>query len=116
MTGQRFAAWALGVAVVGIAGCVSLKPEGRGVRVTANPELVRGCTYIGEVTGTTRYGPVGNTATDEQSAHNDLRNNAGRMGADTVLLQSTTGDNAIVKRGEAYRCGGVKPESKKAPS
>lgn len=93
-----------GVMVIVVA-CVSLKPEGQGVRVTTNPELVRACTFIGEVTGTTRYGPTGNTATDEQSAHNDLRNNAGRMGADTVLLQGTTGDNAIVKRGEAYRCG-----------
>lgn len=95
------------VGVVGtllLASCVSLKPEGQDVRVTSNPEIVKGCTYLGEVTGTTRYGPVGNAKTDEQSAHNDLKNNAGKLGANTVLLQDTTGDNWIVKRGEAYRC------------
>lgn len=100
------------IAVVGLlflSGCVTtdLTPDAEKVRITSNPDVVRGCKFVGEVTGADRMngGTMGQGAAEE-NANRRLRNNAAAMGADTVFIgASTTNTSGSVQRGEAYQCG-----------
>jgi uncharacterized protein YbjQ (UPF0145 family) len=99
----------LAMALVLTAGCVTtdLTPEAERVRITSNPEVVRPCKFVGEVTGADRMngGTMGQGAAEE-NANRRLRNNAAAMGADTVFVgTSTTNTSGSVQRGEAYQCG-----------
>ena len=92
-----------------IAGCVyaTLTPQGEGVRITANPEAVRGCELVGPVEGGDGWngGIVGQRAA-EQNAVIHLRNNAAELGADVVLMVTDlTGPSGSTQRGEGYDCG-----------
>ena len=82
-----------------------LTREGRAVRVAARSEQVANCTKLGDVVGpgTQDAGLLAQDAANE-SALRRLRNDAGKMGANTVLLaaRQTPADSA--KRGEAYVC------------
>jgi uncharacterized protein YbjQ (UPF0145 family) len=106
------------VALFGIlvfSGCVTtdLNPGAEKVRITSNPEVVRGCKFVGEVTGADRMngGTMGQGAAEE-NANRRLRNNAAAMGADTVFVGvSTTNTSGSVQRGEAYQCGASTPSS-----
>jgi uncharacterized protein YbjQ (UPF0145 family) len=97
------------VLVVGLLlGCVttSLTPAGSKVRVTTNPEAVKGCKYLGEVMGRDRMngGTAGQWAAEE-NADNRFKNRAAEMGANTVLMiTAQTNTSGAVKRGEAYAC------------
>jgi uncharacterized protein YbjQ (UPF0145 family) len=88
--------------------CVTttLTPEGARVRVTSNPEAVHGCTLVGEVKGADHMngGLLGQGAAQE-TAMRELKNRAAAMGADTVLMvTSTTNTSGSVQLGEGYRC------------
>lgn len=83
----------LGLALLATSACAQnaavadaeLTRAGEAVRVTENPETVRGCEYVAEVVG-----PEGG---------NELRNEAARLGANFVLrVQGPT------PRTEAYLC------------
>jgi uncharacterized protein YbjQ (UPF0145 family) len=94
---------------IALAGCVTtdLSPAGEKVRMTSNPEVVRPCKFVGEVTGADRMngGTMGQGAAEE-NANRRLRNNAAAIGADTVFVgTSTTNTSGSVQRGEAYLCG-----------
>ena len=94
--------------LVVLAACVTthLTPEGEAVRVTSNPETVKGCTSLGEIAADDKMngGMIGQMAAEE-NANRRLRNDAAKLGANTVLLaSSTTGMSGSRVRGEAYRC------------
>jgi uncharacterized protein YbjQ (UPF0145 family) len=98
-----------------ISACVTtdLTPEAAQVRITSNPDVVRQCKFLGEVTGADRMngGTMGQGAAEE-NANRRLRNNAAKMGADTVFVGvSTTNTSGSVQRGEAYQCSAVAPTS-----
>ena len=95
-------------------GCVTtqLTPEAQAVRITSNPEAVRGCEVLGEVKGSDRMngGMLGQGAAEENSRRR-LRNAAAKLGANVVLVESA---NVAVlggtsQRGEAYRCSTASP-------
>jgi hypothetical protein len=94
--------------VLAVSGCtrIVLAPEEEAVRVTSNPEAVKGCKLLGEVEGSDLMngGMIGQAAA-EDNAYKFLKRNAHNLGANTVLLstQSTTTSGAR-KRGEAYQC------------
>lgn len=85
---------------------VSLSPEGSQVRLTSNPEVVRGCSYIGQVQGTDHMnGGLAGQGAAEENAMREIRNRAAQMGANTVhLVTSKTGFSGAAVRGEAYKC------------
>ena len=86
--------------------CVSLTPQGQGVRVTSDPAVVHECTYLGSVQGRSSWGGIAGQSTGEKNSMAKLQNGAAAMGADTVLLvTSHTGFGGSQQRGEAYRCG-----------
>lgn len=96
-----------------LGGCVTttLTSAGEKVRFTSNPDVVRPCKYLGEVTGADRMngGTMGQGAAEE-NANRRLRNNAAQMGGDTVFVStSTTNTSGSVQRGEAFKCGGLTP-------
>lgn len=96
----------LALPVVALVSCVSLTPEGQKVRVTSDPVVVRGCTYLGAVQGRSSWGGIAGQSTGEKNSMAKLQNGAAAMGADTVLLvTSHTGIGGSQQRGEAYRCG-----------
>lgn len=92
-----------------VTSCVTtdLTPAGAKVRVTSNPEVVRPCKFIGEVTGADRMnGGTMGQGVAEENANRRIRNNAAAMGADTVFIgTATTNTSGSVQRGEAYLCG-----------
>jgi len=88
--------------------CVTtqLTPEGAKVRVTSNPEAVKGCTLIGEVKGADHMngGTMGQGFAQE-TAMRELKNRAAAAGANVVLMvTSTTNTSGSVQLGEGYRC------------
>ena len=92
------------------AGCVttSLTPEAKLVRVTANPDAVRGCKLLGPVQGHDGMngGMIGQGAAEE-NALRKLRNHAAEMGANVVFLPPTAVKfSGSTQRGEAYHCEG----------
>jgi len=90
------------------AGCVhvQLTPEGERVRVTNNPEAVKGCRLVGPVDASDRLnGGMAGQMAAEENAQRTLRNKTAEMGANVVLLAtSTTGTSGSRVRGEAYAC------------
>jgi hypothetical protein len=92
--------------LVPLTACVAtLTPAGRAVRLTANSESVRGCTRLGEVRGSDRLqgGALADAA--EQNADARLRNAAGALGGNVVLLTTASADQSgATMRGEAYAC------------
>ncbi len=72
-----------------LAGCMaSLTPEGQSVRVVTAAEKDRSCRYLGMVTASESMGA--HTAGDAESALNKARNKAARLGANAILLVSTS--------------------------
>lgn len=94
------------VAVLSLSACASLTPKGATVRLTTNPDVVKGCQYLGEVRGTDRmWGGLAGQGVAEDNAETRLRNKAAAMGADTVFLNiSSTTTSGSKQKGEAYRC------------
>ncbi|MEA2328189.1 MAG: hypothetical protein QOE68_3148 [Thermoanaerobaculia bacterium] len=98
---------AVGVSLALAVGCIttSLTPEGAKVRVTSNPEAVKGCTSLGEVTGNDHMNGGVASGMAEEQAHRRLMNAAAEKGGNVVLVtSSSTGHNGSSQRGEAYRC------------
>jgi uncharacterized protein YbjQ (UPF0145 family) len=96
----------LAVLSFAVASCVSVTPAGRSVRVTSDPAVVHGCTYIGAVQGRSSWGGIAGQAQGEKNSMAKLQNRAAEMGADTVLLvTSHSGGGGSQQRGEAYLCG-----------
>jgi hypothetical protein len=85
--------------VISSCGTTAASQKAQAVRVTSNPEAVRGCKYLGNVEGWSdtafrSSGAAANNATVE------MREKGAKLGAN-VILSVSTGEHAI---GEAYLC------------
>jgi Domain of unknown function (DUF4156) len=94
---------AAAASLLALSGCIvtSLSVTGQRVRITSNPETVRGCKFVGNVSGSDVWNGR------DENVLNEIRNKAGELGADVVFLTQSSnqvfvGAHAI---GEAYRCG-----------
>lgn len=91
-----------------LSGCTTTQftPEGREVRITEKPDVVKNCKLIGPVKGEDHMlGGIFLQATAEVNATRRLANVAASMGADTVLI--TTPDTGMMgssMSGQAYSC------------
>jgi hypothetical protein len=96
----------IGVAflAIGVTGCVSLTPEGQRVRITNNPDVVRGCEFVGNL----RSGSMLGGGTGEERAQVDMQNETARLGGNVLFLTSSHGGPNLGagawSAGEAYRC------------
>lgn len=96
---------AVGGLLIGGCGTPTLSPEAVAVRITANPEAVRGCTLMGEVRGKSNWGGLLYQKAGEERARGGLRNAAVALGANVVLIETAlTGFSGSKIRGEAYWC------------
>lgn len=88
------------------AGCATqLNAKGAAVRVTSNPEVVRGCKYLGRVSGSDHMHGGVLQGTAEKSADAEMRNGAAWIGANTIfLVRGSTGWGGSSQMGEAYSC------------
>lgn len=91
-----------------ITGCVTtqLTTQGDSVRLTANPDVIADCEFVGNVKGEDRFngGLIGQSAAEE-NAMRRLLNQAAEIGADTVQISTNSkGFGGSTIRGEAYSC------------
>jgi hypothetical protein len=90
----------LSVAALLLAGCVSVSPEGEEVRVTSNPDVVKGCKFLGNVKATSGWGGPAGTGLASSNSAKTLRNKAAKLGGNVVFVV----ESGIHAEGEAYLC------------
>jgi hypothetical protein len=87
--------------------CASLSPAGQGVRVTVNPDVVRGCEFVGNVKASSGWGgPAGGNIGEDQ-VQIKMQNETAELGGDVLFLTSNqAGGYGGSSRGvgEAYNC------------
>jgi len=83
-----------------LAACVSTTPEGAAVRVTSNPDVVKGCQFLGNVKATSGWGGPAGTGLGTSNTEKTLQNKTAKLGGNVVFV-TTSGVHAI---GEAYKC------------
>jgi hypothetical protein len=88
--------------------CVALTPEGEKVRVTNNPDVVRGCEFLSNVTATSGWGGPAGTAGGTANTEATLRNKTAKGGGNTLYLTAA----GLHASGEAYRCPPPSPPNK----
>jgi hypothetical protein len=87
-----------------IIGCAGLSPEGARVRLTNNPDVVKDCTFIANVRGTSGWGGAAGGSIGDRQVETKMKNQTAKIGGNTLfLIYSKTG---FTPRGvgEAYRC------------
>ncbi len=93
---------------MGLSACAvtELKPNADAVRVTTNPEIVKGCKYIAEIAASDRfYGGVLGQDLAEENMYRKIKNSAVKLDANVVYLnRAHTGLDGASGRGEAYYC------------
>jgi hypothetical protein len=87
------------------AACVSTTPAGEKVRITANPDAVKGCKFLGNVKATSGWGGSAGTGLASSNTEKTLQNKTAALGGN-VLFEVQSGIHAS---GEAYRCEQVHP-------
>jgi len=98
------------IVVITLSGCAtSLSTKGASIRITSQPEDVKGCEYLGQLTSSSSWGGFAATGLGFESAMNELKNKAAQMGANTLLTQlisNTMGGTRMI--GDAYKCNNKK--------
>lgn len=88
-----------GVLVV-LAACVSTSPGGAKVRVTSNPDVVKGCEFLGNVKATSGWGGPAGTGLGTSNTEKTLQNKTAELGGNVVFIIAS----GVHATGEAYRC------------
>ncbi len=77
------------------------------VRFVTDRELVNGCTHLGRVSGSSSFGGISAQQLGKARAEAEMRDKAERMGADILLIESSSGGFfGASAAGDAYRCSG----------
>lgn len=103
-SGPSMAARIILMTAIALLGCVtSLTPAGQSVRVTSDSKASEGCKFLGEVRGHAFGGDDKRSVHGEENAHNELKNDAGRLGANLVVLEWESARGGT-QRGNAFAC------------
>jgi hypothetical protein len=84
--------------------CVSHSPGASAVRLTNNPEVVKNCTFIANVSGTSGWGGAAGQSIGARQVETKMKNQTAQMGGNTLYLVSTKGGFTPRGVGEAYHC------------
>ncbi len=90
-------------------GCTSLNNYGVGVRVVSDASIVSECQYIQEVQSSSGWGGFAATGVGYRNAMNELKNTAGEVGGNVILLSTmanTMGGTNM--SGSVYKCATFK--------
>lgn len=89
------------IALVTACACQTVSPAGEKVRVTSNPEVVRGCTFLGNVKSTSGWGGAAGSGIAANNTEVALREKTAKLGGNVVFMVTSGGSKAT---GEAYAC------------
>lgn len=97
---------AIAVSAAALAGCQTATPESSNIVVTGNPELVRGCEFLGQEQGSQYLiGGVMLMGAAQDDANRRLRNRAAERGATHLLTTNQQmGMGGASATGDLYRC------------
>jgi len=88
----------------------------RTVRFVTEREMVNGCTHLGRVSGSSVVGGISGRRLGQLRAEREMRDEAERLGADVVLVQSSHGGFwGADAKGDAYQCQGRLKDTPTAP-
>lgn len=97
----------LPIALLGALACATVTPEMRQVRVTNNPDVVRGCKFLGNAS------PVADTQWRSGSWDNDtvFREQVAKKGGNVGFITSSPQkpSEGVGYYGEVYRCEEPRP-------
>jgi hypothetical protein len=99
------------LAVLSLTACVSASPAGEKVRTTSNPEVVRGCKFLGNVRATSGWGGPAGTGIAGHNTDVALREKTARLGGNVVYVV----ESGIHASGEAYLCEAPKSTTTATP-
>ncbi|MDU0113277.1 DUF4156 domain-containing protein [Psychrosphaera aquimarina] len=88
-----------------LSGCAQpLNSNATSVRVTNNPDVVKQCVFKGQVKATSNWGGFAAQGVAQESIYNSLRNEAVKIGGNTVFANPQVGMGGAYALGEAYDC------------
>lgn len=93
------------LAVALLAGCATSRSPAALTVQEADANMVAGCTYLGDVTGTSGWGGLA-ASTGIENAKNQALERAAKKGATHVVWNSIAGGWGPSVSGKAYRCPG----------
>jgi hypothetical protein len=96
---HRGAGFLLGLALVSV-GCISASSAAQKVRTTSNPEVVRGCRFLGNVRATSGWGGAAGTGIAGHNTDVALREKTAKLGGNVVFVVQS----GIHASGEAHDC------------
>jgi hypothetical protein len=82
-------------------GCVSANPEAQKVRVTNNPDVVRGCEFLGNVKAMSGWGGSAGGGIAAANIEETLKERTHALGGNVVFMVANASSRGT---GEAYRC------------
>ena len=86
-------------------GCAQLTKKGVQIKVIRNPERVKGCEFISEVSSYSGWGGALAQEAGYQDAMNKIKNETAKINGDTLLIfQSKASFGGARMTGEAYNC------------
>lgn len=94
-------ALALAALLVILSGCATASPEAQNVRVTSNPEVVRGCEFLGNVKSMSGWGGAAASGLAARNIEETLKQRTHDLGGNVVYVVRNEGSQGS---GEAYRC------------
>lgn len=80
--------------------CVTTTAAGSRVRVTSNPDVVKGCEFLGNVKATSGWGGPAGTGLAGSNTEKTLQNKTAQLSGNIVFVVAS----GIHASGEAYRC------------
>jgi len=80
--------------------CVSISQKGAQVRVTNNPDVVKGCQFLGNVKATSGWGGSAGTGLAGSNTEKSLQNQTANLGGNVMYVVAS----GIHASGEAYLC------------
>jgi opacity protein-like surface antigen len=99
------------LSLVALVGCISASAAAEKVRTTSNPEVVRGCTFLGNVRATSGWGGSGGTGIAGNNTDVTLREKTAKLGGNVVYVV----ESGIHAAGEAYQCETPSPGPTRIP-
>lgn len=91
------------VAAAMLAGCAATPTREALAVHDADAAMVKGCTFVGYVTGTSGWSGVA-AGPGESNAQNEARAKAAKLGATDIVWQSVKAGWGSTANGNAYRC------------
>lgn len=83
-----------------LTGCISTSPAAQKVRITNNPEVVRGCKFLGNVRATSGWGGPAGSGIAAHNTEAALREKTARLKGNVVYVVAS----GVKATGEAYKC------------